>query len=125
MLFAFSLSLIRSSYIHYPFLTSSKKHLCFFLKNRFKLLHFFNLTHMISYKFTFWSLCCVKPSKQGYIKIWGPLLIITLRCEFLCRNPSIGLATKAKGLQGCGPRGSPGVTSHTLGNVRKCEGVNP
>ncbi len=41
-----------------------------------------------------------------------------------CRNPSLGLATKAKGLQGCGPRGSPGVTSHTPGNVRKCEGVN-
>jgi len=31
--------------------------------------------------------------------------------EFFCRNPSFGLATKAKGLQGCGPRGSPGVTS--------------
>jgi hypothetical protein len=56
-----------------------------------------------------------------------------------CRNPNFGLATKAKGLQGCklrgspgakvkslqgcGPRGSPGVTSHTPGNVRKCEGV--
>jgi hypothetical protein len=43
----------------------------------------------------------------------------------LCRNPSFGLATKAMGLQGCGPRGVPGVTSHTPGNVRKCEGVNP
>jgi hypothetical protein len=42
-----------------------------------------------------------------------------------CRNPSFGLATKAKGLQRCGPRGSPGVTSHTLGSVGKCEGVNP
>jgi hypothetical protein len=42
-----------------------------------------------------------------------------------CRNPSLGLATKAKGLQGCGPRGSPGITSHALGSVRKCEGVNP
>jgi hypothetical protein len=42
-----------------------------------------------------------------------------------CRNPSFGLATKAKGLQGCGPKGSPGVTSGTLGSVRKCEGVNP
>jgi hypothetical protein len=41
------------------------------------------------------------------------------------RNPSFGLTTKAKGLQGCGPRGSPGVTSHTPGSVRKCEGVNP
>jgi hypothetical protein len=43
----------------------------------------------------------------------------------LCRNPSLGLATKAKGLQGYEPRGSPGVTSHTPGSVRKCEGVNP
>jgi hypothetical protein len=40
------------------------------------------------------------------------------------QNPSFGLATKAKGLQGCEPRGSPGVTSHTPGSVGKCEGVN-
>jgi len=30
---------------------------------------------------------------------------------------------KAKALQGCRPRGSRGVTSHTPGSVRKCEGV--
>jgi len=42
-----------------------------------------------------------------------------------CRNFSFGLATKAKGLQGYGARGSPGVTSHTPGSVRKCEGMNP
>jgi hypothetical protein len=42
-----------------------------------------------------------------------------------CRNPSFGLATKAKGLQRCGPRGSSGVTSHTPESVGKCEGVNP
>jgi len=42
-----------------------------------------------------------------------------------CRNPSFGLATKAKGLQGCGPRESPKVTSHTPGSVGKCEGVIP
>ncbi len=29
--------------------------------------------------------------------------------NLLCRNLSFGLATKAKGLQGCGPRGSPRV----------------
>jgi hypothetical protein len=57
-----------------------------------------------------------------------------------CRNPSFGLVTKAKGckvagqeegspgvrvkaLQGCGPKRSWRVTSHTLGSVRKCEGV--
>jgi len=41
------------------------------------------------------------------------------------RNPSLRLATKAKGLQGYEPRGSPRITSHALGNVGKCEGVNP
>ncbi len=44
--------------------------------------------------------------------------------DAMCRNPSFGLATKAKGLQGCGPKGSPGVTSGTPGSVGKCEGVN-
>jgi hypothetical protein len=34
---------------------------------------------------------------------------------FPCRNPSFGFATKAKGLQGCGPRRSPRFTSHILG----------
>jgi hypothetical protein len=43
----------------------------------------------------------------------------------MCRNPSFGLATKAKGLQGCGPKGSPGVTSGIPGSVGKREGVNP
>jgi len=42
-----------------------------------------------------------------------------------CCNPSFGLATKAKGLQGCKPRKSSGVTSHTPGSVGKCGGVNP
>jgi len=41
------------------------------------------------------------------------------------RNLSFGLTTKAKRLQGCGPRESSGVTSHTPGSVGKCEGVNP
>jgi hypothetical protein len=42
-----------------------------------------------------------------------------------CHNPSFGLATKVKGLQGCGLKESLGVTSHTPGSVGKCEGVNP
>jgi hypothetical protein len=59
--------------------------------------------------------------------------------NLVCHNPSFGFMTKAKGLQGCeprespgikakrsqgcGPRGSPGITSHTPGSVRRCEGV--
>jgi hypothetical protein len=42
-----------------------------------------------------------------------------------CCNLSLGLATKAKGLQGCGLRRKPGVTQHTPGSVRRCEGMNP
>jgi hypothetical protein len=42
-----------------------------------------------------------------------------------CRNPSFGLATKAKGLQKYGPRESSGVTSRTPESVGKCEGMNP
>ncbi len=47
------------------------------------------------------------------------------KCGGECRNPSFGLATKAKGLQGCGPKGSPEVISGTPGSVGKCEEVNP
>jgi hypothetical protein len=76
---------------------------------------------------------------MGYINEPSPLGctkdISILKClsskEGGCRNLSLGFATKAKALQGCGPRGSPGikargslgVTSHTLGSVKKCEGV--
>jgi hypothetical protein len=48
-----------------------------------------------------------------------------LQTFWKCRNPSFGLTTKAKGLQGCGPRESSGVTSHTPGSVKKCERMNP
>jgi hypothetical protein len=41
-----------------------------------------------------------------------------------CCNPSFGLTTKAKGLQGCGPRESPGVTPYTLGSVGKCHNLS-
>jgi hypothetical protein len=41
------------------------------------------------------------------------------------RNPSLGLATKAKGLQGYEPKGSTGVTPHAPRSAKECEGVNP
>jgi len=53
-------------------------------------------------------------------ELWVPKVP---RVQPECRNPSFGLATKAKGLQRCGPRGSPGATSYTSGSVGKCEGV--
>jgi hypothetical protein len=42
-----------------------------------------------------------------------------------CRNPSLRLATKAKGLQGCGPRLSSGVAFSCPGSAKECEGKNP
>ncbi len=54
----------------------------------------------------------------------NPYIIGIFHCMAHCRNPSFGFATKAKGLQGCRPRESLGITSHTPGSVGKCEGVN-
>jgi len=42
----------------------------------------------------------------------------------LCRNPSLGLATKAKGCKVAGQEGSPGVMPHALGSARECEGID-
>jgi hypothetical protein len=45
-----------------------------------------------------------------------------------CRNPSIWLATKARGLRGCGPRSRPGshiTCSRECKEFRECEGMNP
>ncbi len=62
-----------------------------------------------------------------------------LTCSCLCRNPSLGLATKAKGLQGCDQKEvwelsqeqaresrqeKARESHHTPGSVRKCEGVS-
>jgi hypothetical protein len=42
-----------------------------------------------------------------------------------CCNPSLGFATKAKGLARLGPRGSLKVTLHAPRSVGKCEEMNP
>jgi hypothetical protein len=41
-----------------------------------------------------------------------------------CRDPSLGLTTKAKGLQGCRPRLSPRVAFSCPGSAKECEGKN-
>jgi hypothetical protein len=46
----------------------------------------------------------------------------------MCRNPSIWLATKVRGLRGCGPRSRPGshiTCSRECKESRECEGMNP
>jgi hypothetical protein len=43
----------------------------------------------------------------------------------ICHNPNLGLTTKARAYKVVGQEGSPGITPHAPGNVRKCEGMNP
>jgi len=42
-----------------------------------------------------------------------------------CRNPNLGLATKARACKVAGQEGSLGVMLHALRNARKCEGIDP
>ena len=44
---------------------------------------------------------------------------------YICRNPSLGLATKARACKSAGQEGSPGVTFHAFGSAKECEGMNP
>ncbi len=43
----------------------------------------------------------------------------------LCRNPSLGLATKVKACKGASQEGSPRIMSHAPGSAKECEGMNP
>jgi hypothetical protein len=43
----------------------------------------------------------------------------------LCRNPNLGLTTKARACKSAGQEGSPGVTFHVLASAKECEGMNP
>ncbi len=45
--------------------------------------------------------------------------------ESLCRNPSLGLAIKARAYKVAGQEGSPRVTPHAPRSVGKCEAMNP
>jgi len=45
--------------------------------------------------------------------------------QHACHDPSLGFTTKAKGLQGCEPRPSLGVTFSCPGNAKECERMNP
>ncbi len=43
---------------------------------------------------------------------------------FNCRNPNLGLVTKARACKAAGQEGSPGITSHVPGSEGECEGMN-
>jgi hypothetical protein len=42
----------------------------------------------------------------------------------ICRNPSLGLATKARACKSAGQKGSSGVTFHAPESAKECEGTN-
>jgi hypothetical protein len=46
-------------------------------------------------------------------------------CIVECHNPSLGFATKARGLQGCMPRGRFGSHFTCSRECKECEGMNP
>jgi hypothetical protein len=75
-----------------------------------------------------WGKCtkanCNK-AKEQQRKIFEKQYIITYNGHRLCRNPSLGLMTKAKGLQGCGPRLNLGVAISCPGSAKECEGKKP
>ncbi len=72
-----------------------------------------HLNKMHAYISLLWTMVHVKLSHTNWIQI---MIVATL---------ALGLRPRQKGLQGCRPKGSPGVTSGTPGSVGKCEGVNP
>ncbi len=57
--------------------------------------------------------------------MWHGLLPHVFISYLLCRNPSLGLATKARACKGAGQKGSPRITYHAPESVRDCKGMNP
>jgi hypothetical protein len=56
--------------------------------------------------------------KLGVETRWPQVLVC-------CRNPSLGLATKARACEGASQKWSSGIIVHTPGSAGKCEGMNP
>jgi hypothetical protein len=85
----------------------------------------------VSYAFSYFTLLQCNVVEHSIVDIWEDLDIL----RFLqhgeyppqvtsCRNPSLGLATKARACKVAGQEGSPGVTSHIPGSAKECEGMN-
>ncbi len=58
---------------------------------------------------------------MGILVIYLLLMIVTY---LSCRNPSLGLVTKASGYKVVGQEGSSKVMLHAPGSARKCEGID-
>jgi len=61
-----------------------------------------------------------------FLEVWwghGPFVIII--SMYLCRNPSLGLVTKARGCKVASQEGSLGIMPHAHSSARKYEGIDP
>ncbi len=94
----------------------------FFVQFRIHPLHFLTCDGIY---LDLHSICHSPHSLCSTIDTWlaihGPLQSL----NNVCRNPSLGLTTKARGCKGVGQEWSPGITFHAPKNVGKCEGMNP
>jgi hypothetical protein len=74
------------------------------------------------------SIIIVKNHSIGLIippwNVMPPCCDIMIRGS-VCRNPSLGLATKARACKGVGRAGSLEVTSHAPGSAKECKGMSP
>jgi hypothetical protein len=74
------------------------------------------------------SNCRYSPTSDSDVKARSSAKSNNHTCTFAkvgCRNPSIWLATKARGLRGCGPRSRSGSHITCSRECKECEGVNP
>jgi len=58
-------------------------------------------------------------------KVLGDYWTMTRLLRLYCRNPSLGLATKARGYKVAGQEGNMGVMPHAPRSARECEGIDP
>jgi hypothetical protein len=67
--------------------------------------------------------------KPQVIKYDANFLSKNIKANFMnlhiCRNPSLGLATKARGCKVVGQEKSPGPMSHAPGSAKECERIDP
>jgi hypothetical protein len=54
-----------------------------------------------------------------------PIIDFNKTFMLVCRNPNLGLMTKARGYKVAGQEGSPKVMPHAPGSARECEGIDP
>jgi hypothetical protein len=117
---SFEASLLIATSNNTPLQTSTLLECEFFMEPNYDRKFFMN----DNCAFTSWGLGQYFGKSVAITSCWRTLLTIF----YLCRNPSLWFATKARGLQGGRPRSRPGshiTYSRECKESRECEGMNP